>query len=155
MPGLHKRVDDALFLWNNGRHDSAFLIALVAVAATARLRYPNMKDREGFEQFLRDTHLRIRGVEFRGECQPLEHIFYKWLRCQLVHEGSLPVDIHFMPESESGWMSIRAGGPPENVLEIGHGWFHHMIGSVKQAREYLSLSFTTGRPPSCHHRPRR
>ena len=144
MPGLHKRVDDALFLWNNGRHDSAFLMALIAVAATARLRYPKpkMNDREGFEQFLRDTRLRVGRVEFRGDGHPLEHIFYTFLRNNLVHEGALPVDIQFMTESDPQMMTIRAGGAPEYVLKIGHGWFHHMIGSVKQAPEYLSLSFT-------------
>ena len=142
MPGLHKRVDDALFLWNSGRHDTAFLIALIAVDATARLRYPKLKVGERFEQFLRDTRLRVRGVEFRGKLQPLEHIFYTFLRCQLVHEGSLPVDIQFMTESDPQMMTIRAGGAPEYVLKIGHGWFHHMIGSVKFAPEYLSLSFT-------------
>ena len=140
MSGIQKHIDDSLFLWDNGRHDSAFLIALIAVAAVARRRYPQMKDGESFEQFLRDTNLRITGVEFRGNLQPLEHIFYKWLRCELVHEASLPVDIQFMAESELGWMSIRAGGAPEYVLKIGHGWFHHMIGSVKQSREYLCAS---------------
>ena len=130
-----------MFLWNSGRHDSAFLIALIAVAATARLRYPKMKERESFEQFLRDSRLRIEKVEFRGKYQPLEHIFYKWLRCQLVHEGSLPVDIEFMPERDSGFMSIRAGGAPEFVLKVGFGWFHHMIGYLKQSPEYLSVSF--------------
>lgn len=137
MSGIHNRINDALFLWENGRHESAFLIALIAVAAIARQRYPKMKDREGFEQFLRDTRLRISGVEFRGKLEPLEHIFYKWLRCQLVHEAALPLDIQFVAENEEGWMSIRAGGAPEHLLKIGHGWFHHMIGSVKQAQEYL------------------
>ena len=140
MTGIQKRVDDALFLWKSGRHDSAFLIALVAVAATARLRYPKMKDKEGFERFLRDTRLRVSGVEFRGECRPLEHVFYKWLRCQLVHEGALPVDIQFMADDDPQWMSLRAGGAPEYVLKIGLGWFHHIIGSVKQSPEYLSLN---------------
>ena len=143
MSGTNRRIDDALFLWNSGRHESAFLLALIAVAAVARLRYPKKTDREGFEQFLRDTHLRIGRVEFRDKLEPLEHIFYKWLRCQLVHEAALPVDIEFMAESETGWMSIRAGGAPEKLLKIGHGWFHHMIGSVKQSREYLCDSLPT------------
>jgi hypothetical protein len=74
----------------------------------------------------------------------LEHIFYKWLRCQLVHEGALPVDIQFMADDDPQWMSLRAGGAPEYVLKIGLGWFHHVIGSVKQSPEYLSLNIPHG-----------
>lgn len=140
MSGIHRRVEDALFLWSSGRHESAFLLALIAVAAIARRRYPQDKDREAFERFLRDTQLRVGHVEFRRGLEPLEHIFYKWLRCQLVHEGSLPPDIQFMPEKEDGWMSLRAGGAPEYLLKVGHNWFHHMIGSVKQSPEFLSIA---------------
>ena len=135
MSGVHNRIDDAFFLWSSGRREGAFLSALIAVAATARRRYPHMKDREGFEQFLRDSHSVRIGVEYRGECQQIEHIFYKWLRCQLVHEGGLPVDIQFMTDDEPHLMSVRAGGAPEYVLKIGHGWFHHMVSCVTQALE--------------------
>ena len=137
MTGIRKRTEDALFLWDNGRRDGAFLIALVAVAAVSRLRYPQLTDRDAFEKFLQDSHtVKITGVEFRGKSVPIEHVFYKWLRCQLVHEGSLPPDIQFMEESDPQWMSIRAGGAPEYILKIGHGWFHHLIGSVRAAPEY-------------------
>ena len=135
MLGIRNRIDDALFLWKNGREEGAFLSALIAVAATARRRYPKMKDRECFELFLRDTHsVRLR-VEYRSESHPIEHIFYKWLRCQLVHEGGLPLDIQFMRDDVPGSMSVRAGGAPEYILKIGHGWFGHMIGSVMKAPE--------------------
>ena len=133
MLGIRNRIDDALLLWKNGREEGAFLSALIAVAATASLRYPKMKDRECFEQFLRDAHSVRLSVEYRGECHSIEHIFYKWLRCQLVHEGGLPLDIKFMRDDKPGSMSVRAGGAPENILKIGHGWFDHMIGSVIQA----------------------
>lgn len=135
MSGIRNRIDDALFLWKNGHEEGAFLSVLIAVTATARLRYPKMKDRECFEQFLRDTHSVRLGVEYRGECHPIEYIFYKWLRCQLVHEGGLPLNIKFMKEDETGLMSVRAGGAPEYILKIGRGWFANMIGSVMQAPE--------------------
>lgn len=135
LEGIGNRIDDALFLWKNGRKEGAFLAALIAVAATARLRYPKMKDRECFEKFLRDTHLPVLRVEYRGERHPFEYIFYKWLRCQLVHEGGLPVDIQFMTEDTQGSMSVRAGGAPEYILKIGDGWLNHIISSVIQAPE--------------------
>ena len=50
------------------------------------------------------------------------------------------MDIQFMTDDDPQWMSVRAGGAPEHVLKVGLGWFHHMIGSVKEAPEYLSLN---------------
>ena len=79
--------------------EGAFLSALAAVAASARRQFPNRKvigDRESFERFLTGAHSVRISVEFRGEAHPVEHIFYKWLRCELVHEGGIPVDIQFM-----------------------------------------------------------
>jgi hypothetical protein len=135
MSGIRNRIDDAILLWDKGRQEGAFLSALIAVAATARKRYPETRDREAFEQFLRDSHTVTLSVEYRGECQPIEHVFYKWLRCQLVHEGGIPVDIQFMQDVQPGSMTVRAGGAPEYILKIGTGWFHHMIGSVVKAPE--------------------
>ena len=133
---IRARVEDALFLWDKGRLEGAFLNALIAVAATARRIYPDrtvVSDRESFEQFLTSAHsVRIR-VEYRGELHPVEHIFYKWLRCELVHEGGIPVDIHFTPDAEPGVMAVRAGGAPEYVLKISHGWFDHLIYAVVHA----------------------
>jgi hypothetical protein len=135
MSAIRARIDDAIFLWDRGRQEGAFLSVLIAVAATARRRYPKMKDREAFEQFLRDSHSVTLSVEYRGECRPIERVFYKWMRCQLVHEGGIPVDIEFMQDVEPGSMSVRAGGAPEFILKIGTGWFQHMIGSVVRAPE--------------------
>jgi very-short-patch-repair endonuclease len=47
-------------------------------------------------------------IEYHGECHPIEHIFYKWFRCQLVHEGELSIDIEFIPDGESGVLSVHA-----------------------------------------------
>jgi len=126
------RVEDAVLLWNNGRLEGAFLNALIAVAATARRRYPDRKDRDAFVGFLTDAMSVRLSVEYRGECQPVEYIFYKWLRCELVHEGAIPVDIEFMQEDG---LSVRAGGSPEYVLKLSLGWFHHLIGAVAHAPE--------------------
>lgn len=139
---IRNRIEDALLLWENDHLEGAFLNVLVAVAATARRRYPdrnNVSDRESFERFLRDSH-RIRlSIEYRDECHPVEHIFYKWLRCELVHEGGLPIDIKFMPDAEPGTISVRAGGAPDYVLKISHGGFHHLIGAVMQAPENMDF----------------
>jgi len=137
MSGIQNRIDDAIFLWEQGRREGAFLSALIAVASTARKRYPEAKDREAFEQFIRDSHTVTLSVEYRGECQPIEHVFYKWLRCQLVHEGEIPIDIQFMEDVQLGSMSVRTGGAPGYILKIGTGWFHHITSSVVKALENL------------------
>ena len=143
---IRDRVEDALVLWKNGRLEGAFLIALIAISASARRRYPRVGDRESFEQFLTDSHTVRISVEYRGTCYPVEHVFYKWLRCNLVHEGELPVDIEIMPDSEPGTMSVRAGGAPEYVLKISEGWFHHLVGAVMQAPENTDLFSIDGEP---------
>jgi len=69
-------------------------------------------------------------VEFRDEVHTIPHILYKWFRCELVHEAALPIDIEFI---ESDELSIRAGGAPEYILKISHGWFHWIINAVVEA----------------------
>ncbi len=135
--GIRTRIEDAMLLWESGRYEGAFLSALVAVAATARRRSPDRKavgDREAFEQFLASAHSMRLSVEYRGEVHPIERIFYKWLRCELVHEGGLPIDIQFMPDDGPG-LAVRAGGAPEFVLKLSNGWFQHLIGAVVKAHE--------------------
>lgn len=109
---IKKRIEDAIFLWQNDHFEGALLSVLIEIAATARLRFPDRNksnDKEAFEKFLNESSRIKTKVEFRGGCRPLENIFYKWLRCKLVHEGSTPPDIQFVPSKEpdaldsSGW----------------------------------------------------
>lgn len=132
---IRSRVDDALFLWGNGHYEGAFLSALVAVAATSRLQCTNSQasDKQAFEDFLRQGVFQRLSVEYRGEVHPVYHIFYKWFRCELVHEGGLPIDIEFIPDNEPGSVSIRAGGAPDYVLKVSYGWFHELIHAVVNA----------------------
>ena len=129
---IKARIEDALILYQNGRYEGAFLNALVAVAATSRLEIPDRSvgDRECFEKFLNKKYRGIISVEFRGKQHSVPHIFYKWFRCELVHEGGLPIDVEFI-ETES--MSVRAGGAPNYILQISHGWFHWLVDAVIEA----------------------
>jgi hypothetical protein len=133
---IKARVGDALLLWERQHHEGALLFALTAVAATSRRRYPDRKvaDRDAFERFLTSAHTVRLSVEFRGECHPIEHILYKWFRCELVHEGGLPVDIEFTSSLGSG-LSVRAGGAPAFKLLLSHGWFQHLLQAVSGAPE--------------------
>ena len=125
------RVQDSILLWENDRFEGAFLNALIAVAATSRQHYPDLKksgDRKPFEAFLRNALGSIRlGVEFRGKHYPIETILYTWLRCELVHEGSVPIDIEFI---DHDGLTVRAGGAPNYILKLSRGWFHFLIEAV-------------------------
>ena len=127
---IRSRIDDAEFLWNHNRIEGAFLSALVAVASTAKRKYPKQTDRKAFEDFLKQDIFERWSVEYRGELHPMYSIFYKWFRCELAHKGSLPIDIEFTPDSMP---FLRAGGAPEYVLKVSYGWFHKLIEVVKQA----------------------
>ncbi len=127
-----------MFLWQNNHFEGALLSVLIAIAATARLRFPDrnkIKDKEAFEKFLNESSRIKTEVEFRGECRPIENIFYKWLRCELVHEGSIPPDIKFIPSKEPDVRMIRAGGAPEYTLRLSDNWFQHLVRIVVQSPE--------------------
>ena len=90
MDGISERLDDARALFALGRKTGALLMILIAVAATARKRYPRakFKDREAVTKFV------------RGEIRPLQDVLYEFMRCMLVHEASMPEDILFEPGSQ-------------------------------------------------------
>jgi hypothetical protein len=134
---IQRRVEDALELHRLNRFEGALLCALVAAAATASKEQPNRNvgDRECFEAFLaKGAFQRIGEVEFRGRLHAIPHIFYKWLRCELVHEGSVPIDIEFIGDKSSGVLSLRAGGAPSYVLQLSHGWLFEILHLVKISR---------------------
>ena len=135
---IQGRVQDAEFLWQHKRYEGALLNALAAVAATSRLRYPDrktVKDGEAFEQFLKAAQSVSLRFELRGELQTIEHILYKFFRCELVHEGGLPIDVEFVLDTEPGALWARAGGSPEFIFQLSQGWFHYLIRAVVSAPE--------------------
>lgn len=117
------------------------LSVLVAVSATARRTFPEVKgDRESFVQFLKTTHRWTLGVEHRGAQVDIDHLFYKWLRCELVHTGELPPDIRIsdkFPEPMS--CSLRAGGAPEYTVLLSPGWYHFLVDGIRSAGANIDL----------------
>lgn len=127
MKQLQERVKDAQTLWDSGRVEGAFLVVLLAVAARARQEYPrSVSDREAFECFVKSRFRPCVSVEYRGELHRLERIFYKWMRCELVHDGALPVDLRLKEHTEPDELSVRAGGAPDYTLLISPGWFDRL-----------------------------
>jgi hypothetical protein len=134
MLGIQNTINDAVFLWNSKRKKSAFLLALVSVSALSRRKYPNIKsDKDAFIKTFQDFKKGALKAEYKGEPLSIEEIFYKWIRCTLVHEAETPFDIEFIEDKEPGMMSIRAGGAPDYLLKIGSGWFSFIITSVQKS----------------------
>jgi hypothetical protein len=124
------------FLWSNNRKESAFLLAVVCIAAVSKKRYRLEKDGDAFRKTFRDFQKNVTlSVEFRGKLESIENIFYKWVRCELIHEGEIPIDITFMEDVKPRSMSIRAGGSPSINLKIGTGWFFHIVNSLRESSE--------------------
>lgn len=130
--GIVERVEDAELLWSAGRMEGALLQALVAVDATARRKFPSEPSgRRRFERVLREARLWRLSVEFRGKQVPVEELLYRWVRCELVHDGELPVDLVVLDNFEPHDLAVRAGGKPEYQVRLSPGWFHHLIDVVK------------------------
>lgn len=119
------RLRDADILWASGRKVGAYLMLLVATAATARKRYPRpVGDKEAFTRFLLDEMDTVVGFKgFRmgmpmggGKSKMLEELLYEHFRCNLIHEGTMPEEIFLTP-------SVDARGLSQNVIVHGdpHG----------------------------------
>jgi hypothetical protein len=152
-------------LWNAGRKEGAFIQILIAVAATARKRYPKppkgMKpvpetqrphpgeyasDSNSFKTFLLDEMEKVTGgmkynVAFPFGAKdkvPLEDILYVHLRCHMVHEGKTPPTITFTePVIEDGksYSVLRLRDP----FGLPEFWLWNMARVVAQAPENRDL----------------
>jgi hypothetical protein len=127
---IRRHIEDARFLWKAGRRESAMLLAVVAVAATARKEQPTAKDREAFEALAKRIRPYGLSIHYRGEMRSIEEILYKWLRCVLVHEADWPADINFIPNPAPGQSTVRAAGGDENVLQLSENWFDDIVHIV-------------------------
>lgn len=121
---VRERIEEAIHHWAAGRKVGACVPLLIAVAATARKRYPRPTkanpavppggrprpgeaagDKVAFTTFILDEMLTITGGKmkynvafpFQGKgAVPLEEILYTHLRCPLIHEAEAPA-IYFTP----------------------------------------------------------
>jgi len=103
------------------------------------------KESERFELFLSEQTIPVE-VEFRNEMHRLEHILYKWLRCELVHTGEIPTDIQFIPQEAHFTLTIRGGGKPDCVLQLSENLFELLIHAVAtddiNASEFEDFHYT-------------
>lgn len=113
------RLDDAQALYECGKHEGALLMLLVAIAATARKRYPRNKfgDKDAFTRYIQDEQANITGsvsnariqnlfIGYKDETMRFPDLLYMILRNQLIHEATMPDDIRFI---RGGNVLMRVG----------------------------------------------
>ncbi len=148
---IRHRIDDAIILWENNRHEGALLCALIAAAATARQEHPDLpRDRECFEHFFKNRKWGQLRVAYQNDFFPIESIFYKYLRNTLVHEGALPSDIEFYPDERPNCFTVQGGGNGL-PLKLSHGWFHEIVNCVTRAPSNEDAFLSTTCSPSIPH----
>lgn len=163
---IKQLVDDATFLEANGRYLGALAVLLLAVAGSSRKLLPkrtpsirnpgkDMGDGEAFELFLGPRIRKIVSgvleagdlghsgmkVEFKGTAHTLEHILYKFYRCELAHEAKLPQNVDFLPRSELQNRGISIGNKDINVnivptrdgVMLDTGWLEVLRQAVVHA----------------------
>ncbi len=159
---VRTRIDDAKVLWENERYEGAVLIVIAAFAGTARKRYPrnDYPDNEAFKRFIVDDLSKITNgptinasFYYRGDnYKKVEDLIYIFIRCELMHEGSLPSDMYltqpvFEPHSPFGQ---NPDGQPydtgifnhlilEETLGFPIGWIWNMIRVIVEAPENSEL----------------
>lgn len=148
---IKERIKDAEILWQVGRKEGAWILALVATAATSRKRYPKktsgLMDGEAFKSFIRGYVPTI----IYGKPSPdgfdaqiifdktsFEEIMYKHLRCYLLHEGKLS-DLVTFSESKSIDGKLTANLHVGNPIELPDFMVQNLIKVVKEAPENASL----------------
>ena len=146
---IRDRLDDAKILCHNGRFEGGLLSALVAVAATSRRRYPfgtiskanpkkKMADREAFTEFLgREMIVVTAGavkniwLRFRNKRISQQELFYEHLRCELVHNSSLPQDVTFVDGVVGSQMTKLSDGG----VTYSKDWLNGLARCVAYAPE--------------------
>jgi hypothetical protein len=127
---IRERIEEAIHQWAIGRKVGACVPLLVAVAATARKRYPRPTkkrpavppgvrprpgepagDKVAFTTFILDEMFTITGEKLRynvafpfqgRDAVPLEEILYTHLRCPLIHEAKAEAIYLTAPEVIDG-----------------------------------------------------
>jgi len=136
---IKKRIEDSDFLIENGKYESALLLLLTAVDASAIKVFPKgmlslykkntgkigeMGNAERYKRFLGVRVQEILGVvlssnayyedvfKFTDGDSP-QDIIYKALRCSDVHEGHIPYEYRYIytDSSTTGEISVSFSGP--------------------------------------------
>jgi hypothetical protein len=160
---IRTRIDDAKILWENEHFEGAVVSIIIAFAATARKRYPRNQqydDPTAFKSFIRDELRKITNgptinvsFYYRGDnYRSIEDLIYIFIRCELIHEATLPNDIELTQPVFDPSVPIgrNPDGQPfepglgnhlilEDTLGFPIGWIWNMIRVIVEAPENSDL----------------
>lgn len=142
LTGIGKRVGEAFEKLDASDFEGALIPTSIAVDATAQKAYSGQGTGSAYKAFLHDNlglitrvgmggggilNLHLGGYshpklkpDANGHCS-VEQVLYHVVRCGLLHEGCLPGDIHFTPESR-----IRGGA----TLTLPAGFIVGMLAAA-------------------------
>lgn len=122
---IDNRLADADILWTYGRREGAFLSLLVAVEPIARREHPDLKSLGAAYRAFIDSRLPENSrLRFRGRPVTVGELMWSWMRCELAHNASLPIDLQFFePDDEFDEMLIKLEGPRDKCLRISNSWY--------------------------------
>jgi hypothetical protein len=145
---IKERIEEAELLWQQGRKEGAWAVALIAAAATSRKRYPKpIADPQAFKSFIRDVlpTLMYGQQPLQGTPNPriifnqtpVEDIIYEHLRCNLVHEAELSKKVVFSKSVivDGKLQATLAVGSPNVIPDF---WVLHLIKAVREAPENVA-----------------
>ncbi|WP_375243486.1 hypothetical protein [Sphingomonas parapaucimobilis] len=140
---IRKQYDRAIGVRDFGETEAAVQLALIALAAAARIRYPKpTSDRMAFTSYICDEIPGWNGsFIFREEPTDLPTILYKFVRCEYVHEAGLPVDINFTDRQDT--TMVIGGG----AIELGRGWLDRMLYAISHDRALYPVFSDLVAPP--------
>ena len=131
-------------MWQHGRKEGAWVLALIAAAATSRKRYPRPRpDNEAFKSFIRDILPTLMfGRPSQGapnpaivfDQTPVEDVIYEHLRCYLIHEGEISQQVAFSESKvvDGALVAKLAVGTPNVIPDF---WVLHLLKAVREAPE--------------------
>ncbi|UNK53067.1 hypothetical protein [Rahnella aceris] len=138
---IAKRIEDSDFLIGNGRYESALLLLLTAIDASAILVFPkgtkslyagkskeDMGVGERYKRFLGVRIPEILGVvlddnayyqeliKFTPDKNTPQEMIYTALRCNDVHEGHIPYEYHYIYNEKSASDNISVSFSGSDVV---------------------------------------
>ncbi|MEK6234405.1 MAG: hypothetical protein N2C14_06815 [Planctomycetales bacterium] len=146
---IKDRIDDAFVLWNSDRKEGAWIMGLVAAAATSKKRHPRpVQDNEAFKQFINAAAVQIMsgdptkpGVQIvlgtQEEGITLGELLYKEMRCCLLHEAVLGSGVALSPSKIvdgklHATFKVGEAGEPNEIPDFVV-W--NLLQAVKDAEE--------------------
>jgi hypothetical protein len=166
MDNIKKRVDDAIFMIENGRYEGALTLLLTAIDASSRKIYPPgtksfinpKKEIPNGERFTRFLLVRLHQIfgwlhpeeiyyqpqlpeMVQGEQSPAQ-IIYKAFRCNDIHEGGVPEEYRYV---------FDGNVQNQYAMEFKNGEVRFSSGFLKMLIDVITLAPCNGREFGFEH----